>query len=191
MYGPPPSDSESEDGFEMFLSSKDKPKPVYQPSHKDQINNNLYEAVEIGNLDKLRDLLKEYLQYYTIDTPLRHGWSVLQYACYSGHVSIVEYLLDLSADVNRQIDSFTPLLLACDCRKPEAATAIVNILLKYGAFINVADRNGLTPMMLAIKNGFNEIAETILKQVSLEAEDMQGKKLMFIHGTQRYWRIIN
>lgn len=174
-YGPPVSDIESEDEFEIYFTGEGKSKQTYEPSYEDQINDALYEAVTSGDLNKVKDLRKEHSQYYSIDVPLRQGWSLLQYACYHGHLLIVQYLLEAGADVNRQIDGMTPFILACDCEKPEEALGIVTYLLKHGAFINVADRSGTTPMMLAIKRGLYNVANLIIKQVSLEAADMQGK----------------
>lgn len=174
MYGPPLTDSESEEEFEIYFAGEEKAKRAYQPSHKDQVNDALYEAVLSGDCAKVKEFLVEHAQYYTIDVPLRQGWSLLQYACYHGYLPIVEYLVEAGADVNRQIDSSTPLILACDCEKPECAFDIISFLLKNGAFINVADRSGTTPMMYAIKRGLVDVANLLIKQVSLEASDIQG-----------------
>lgn len=98
-------------------------------------------------------------------------------ACREGQLSFVRVLLeDLKADVNKQVDSFTPLMLACECTNKDSHTIdqIVQILLKYGAVINVSDKYGTTPFMHACKNGYIAIVRRMLKDVSFDSADNQG-----------------
>ena len=57
----------------------------------------LWRTVRAGNLEEAETLLKDGANVEARD---RYGWSLLHYACFHNHVSIVRFLLEHGADVN-------------------------------------------------------------------------------------------
>ncbi len=57
----------------------------------------LWRAIRAGNLEEAETLLKDGADVEVRD---RDGWSLLHYACFHNHVSIVRFLLEHGTDVN-------------------------------------------------------------------------------------------
>lgn len=105
------------------------------------------------------------------------GFTMLMYACKEGFLDIVEYLVeDKHADVNQQIDSVTPLMNCCDSnnKNDKVVEKMARLLLLHGAVVNVADKYGTTPFMLACKNEHTNVVQMLIKEVSFDAVDNQG-----------------
>ena len=90
----------------------------------------------------------------------RNGCSPLHFAAFGGHSSTVGLLMDAGATSNLLEDKngFAPLHAAAAGGQAEAVSALV---LK-GADKNVANRNGQTPLMLAIENGLSTVVDALL-----------------------------
>lgn len=123
-----------------------------------------------------REILKMLLRKPS--EKLRHSLpAALTAAVMAGNAEIVEDLLRAGADPNLRHESgTTPLLSACSRgtefvaeiltgRRPDKPTdwpAVVKALLKAGADVNVQDKNGMTPLLMARATGQKEIAELLL-----------------------------
>ncbi|CAO3681533.1 unnamed protein product [Rhizopus stolonifer] len=93
-----------------------------------------------NNLKELSNTLE--LNKDLIDTRDESGLSVLHYAVDRGHLEMVEYLLDIGADINiKTEDEETPLHLACISEQLETA----NVLIKRGCEKESKDAEGKTP----------------------------------------------
>ncbi|KAM7346079.1 ankyrin repeat, SAM and basic leucine zipper domain-containing protein 1 [Cochliomyia hominivorax] len=173
IYRPPDSDSEDDyDGFSFGDDIIKKQKRTYW--HKDD-EQELYEAVMDGNLDEVRQQVD--LLNFNVNASVKGGFTLLLHACKQGYFDIVEYLvLEKQADVNKQIDSITPLMNVCDsCTKDShIIDKMAQLLLQKGAIINMADKYGTTPFMLACKNGHTNIVRLMINNVSFDAFDNQG-----------------
>lgn len=101
------------------------------------------------------------------------GWTILFHACKYGTLDIVKFLLKRGDNVNKQIDSTTPLMLACQ-NKTEDVIEIIKHLLINGAVLNISDNYGKTPLMFAIGNGLTEAVQIFIKNASLESTDNDG-----------------
>lgn len=102
----------------------------------------------------------------------RFGGTALIPAADRGHVEIVEYLLQHSdVDVNHINDlGWTALLEAVILGDGgERHTEIVRLLVDNGADVNIADREGITPMQHAISRNYSNIV-TILEQASMSKD---------------------
>lgn len=109
-------------------------------------------------------------------------WTALMFACYNGHLDLVRCLInDFNADVNKSMNSGTALLLACSADRTDEETMhdIVKILLENKALVNVRNRNGETPLIMAIISGFESIVNLLLPHATLEACDNGGNTALF------------
>ncbi|MFC3800855.1 ankyrin repeat domain-containing protein [Cohnella sp. GCM10012308] len=87
-----------------------------------------------------------------------------------GHVEVVEELLSRSdTDVNHVNNlHWTALLEAVILGNGgEKHQQIVRLLISHGADLNIADRDGLTPLMHARQRGFREIADILTEAGAL------------------------
>ncbi len=93
----------------------------------------------------------------------RYGGTALIPACHHGHVEAVKILLNTRIDldhVNRL--GWTALLEAVVLGDGGAVhTEIVGLLIKAGANVNIADRNGVTPLGHARARGYRALAALI------------------------------
>lgn len=171
-YGPP-RDSDSDSSYDGFYFSDDmkrsKPAPYVDPEQK------LYNAVLDGDLQTMREEMQKLV--FQVDQTVKGGPNLLMLACREGHYEIVEWLVEKAkANVNRQLDSVMPLMMACDSQNkdPYVAEKIVRLLLRHGAVVNVSDKYGMTPFMFACQNGFTGVVRLLIKDVSFDAVDNQG-----------------
>lgn len=119
------------------------------------------------------------------------SWTILFHACKCGTLEVVQFLLNRGDNVNKQIDSTTPLMLACQ-NHTEHAIEIIELLLENGAVLNISDAHGRTPLMFAIGNGLTEAVKLFIKNASLEATDNNGWTVSLINSDLNiFYFIIN
>ncbi|XP_055911357.1 uncharacterized protein LOC129945570 isoform X2 [Eupeodes corollae] len=176
MYGPPETDSEDDyDGFTfgdtIIEDHRNRNRNRYVFEQKS--DHDIEQAIEEGELNKFIDLVEE--RNINVNDLLRNGSSIMAIACRTGQFEIVRYLIEQKVNVNKQVDSVTPLMETCACKKrsPEV-TKIAKILLDAGAVVNVSDKYGTTPFMLACQNGHLEVVQLLIEDVSFDACDNQG-----------------
>lgn len=102
---------------------------------------------------------------YTLD---HEGFTQLMQACYKGNIDKVKGQLFFDANVNFQDtqDGFTPLYTATAGNKIE----IVKLLLEEGANPQIKEHRGITPLMIAQKHGFTEIAEILEAHIAKKSD---------------------
>ncbi|XP_034476916.1 probable serine/threonine-protein kinase DDB_G0278535 [Drosophila innubila] len=173
-FGPPPdsddSDDSSYDGF--YFPDKLQREKVRLHVPRDQ---KLYDALLNGDLQRVCEEIDEL--HFPVDEGVCGGDTMLMHACRSGFYELASHLVnELKANVNKQVDSVMPLMLACDCqaKDPYVAEKLVRLLLNHGAVINVSDKYGMTPFMFACRKGFSNIVRLLIKDVSFDAVDNQG-----------------
>jgi ankyrin repeat protein len=126
------------------------------------------------------------------NAPDKYGRTPLHYAAYCGDISAVVRLLRRGANPNAQDEiGQTPLHVASrfdiaklllkhgadpnirtkhDGRTPlhyvaaEGRLAVVGLLLKYGAYLDVRDSYGKTPLYLAVQNRHADVTHYLLKK---------------------------
>jgi ankyrin repeat protein len=108
-------------------------------------------------------------------------YTYLRLAIEMKDVAEVRQLIQDGADVNQltQIDSedsFTPLLIAVNLDDCPAKFQILQILLDYGADINLPDHDGITPLQVAPVLGSYAIVE-LLATGAINAEEVQDSEL--------------
>jgi ankyrin repeat protein len=91
-----------------------------------------------------------------VDARNRFGESALMSAALAGHPTTIRLLLEKGADPNaRDVDSRTALMLSRDDKET------VEALLKGGADVRTTDKEGMSPLMVAIKR-YDEEKEALL-----------------------------
>ncbi|CAE7533520.1 ANKRD27 [Symbiodinium sp. CCMP2592] len=119
---------------------------------QDQLNSALVDAAAEGELDIITQLLEARAD---LDG---HDWrrlAPLHAACRSGQRDVATLLLDLGADVNRDLAGSTPLCAACEGNHED----IVEMLGFRGA-----DPNLGSPLVIAQENGNDDIMEMLIHQ---------------------------
>ena len=115
----------------------------YHPSHRfvslfSQAEEKLRRAAEYGDIDTVRELLKD--GSINEDSYDSSGWVALHNACYFNHRDIAELLLDHGASIERRTpNGETPLLLACQTEDDIESIFTVKLLLGRGADVNAQD----------------------------------------------------
>jgi len=97
------------------------------------------------------------------------NWHAFYRAVESGRIPLVQRLLNLGADPNRQEDDgLTPLLLAVG----RGDLKLVKVLLKTGADPQKTAQKGLTALDLAIQGGHRDIVQLLEKRVAASARSL-------------------
>lgn len=98
------------------------------------------------------------------------GWTPLHYAATSGHVAIIELLLEQNAYIDAESpNGTTPLMMAAHYGSPAA----VKLLLEAGADPGIRNQLGLTAIDFANRAGRQDAAELIA--ASVRAAKPKGK----------------
>jgi SepF-like predicted cell division protein (DUF552 family) len=132
------------------------------------LNEKLLDAVEEGDIAKVKELLKKGSDPNARDhgpreRVWRYGKTPLCLAVEHGHTEIVKLLIEHGADVNAScyIDSFeTPLHQAV----VDDDTEIAKLLIQNGADVNARRSfDGLTPLHLAASGGYSRMVRLLLE----------------------------
>ena len=93
----------------------------------------------------------------------RYGGTALIPACHYGHVDTVRELLKTKIDVDHvnNLGWTAPLEAVILGDGGAAHTEIVALLVAHGARVNLADREGVTPLQHAKRRGYLEIAQIL------------------------------
>jgi len=139
------------------------------------LDEELFEAVKKGDIDRVRELLAKGANVNTND---RHkdSWiydqTPLHVAAHEGHKYVARLLLEHGAVVNaRDKHGFTPLYYAVGGGHID----IVSILLEHGADVNARDKSGNTPLHYVALLGKAVVAKLLLEfGADVNARDEEG-----------------
>ena len=101
----------------------------------------------------------------------------LMYAASNCEYDVMDYLLRRGADPNFNQRGYTVLMSACACIKKyqEEQVKCVQLLMEYGSNVNARQSNGVTPLMLACKEGREMVvAELINAEANINEQDCMG-----------------
>ncbi|KHN79761.1 Ankyrin repeat domain-containing protein SOWAHC [Toxocara canis] len=125
------------------------------------------EACTKGDIESVRELLKEKPDLISYASILCQKYSGLHYAAKGGHHDVVRLLLNSGADVNLRTSGYTALHLAAICKH----TKVIEVLLKeYRADCNIVDLSGRT---------FDYYAGSLMSDVWRTKRDGDGDKSCF------------
>ncbi|XP_052245742.1 serine/threonine-protein phosphatase 6 regulatory ankyrin repeat subunit B-like [Dreissena polymorpha] len=129
----------------------------------------LHEAASSGDLEAV----KFFISRKHVDSYDQTGRTALHIAIENGHVTCVQELLLLGADVN--IPNKSTGQTACHQASFLGRSDILDILLRYGAAVFEIDRENCDPLHYAAKNDAAVAIETLAKLgVSMECRDKVG-----------------
>ena len=120
----------------------------------------LRNAVEHGNISAVKYLIQFGAKVDNVDT---NGVSPLLLACKRNHLHVVEILLNYTANINIKTDQKeTPLMESCQ----NGNLQLVNCLLSNNPspFLNDKDKDGKTPLEVAIDNHHTTIVMALIKK---------------------------
>ncbi len=127
-----------------------------QNSHGFSFNNPLIDAVDEGNENKVRALIKSGI---SPDSVGDFGVTPLMRASFRGNIKLIQLLLESGAYINAaDVGGDTALHLAAR----NGHSAAVEMLLSYGAFIDVTDKEKWTPLMRAVMAKKPDIAKILI-----------------------------
>jgi ankyrin repeat/SAM/basic leucine zipper domain-containing protein 1 len=127
-----------------------------------------------GNVQVLQSLIEEKILPVDVIT---QGWTPLMFAASNCQYNAMEFLIKKGANPNFHKDCYTVLMCACASIKQtqEIRLKCVQLLLDFGADVNMKQRNGVTPLMIACKEGSEKIVEELIKRnADINAQDFMG-----------------
>jgi len=141
----------------------------------------MFRAAETGDIRTVHYILglsanKEHPKHINLDATSVKQWTALHYACYMGHLAVVEALLTSmqKLDVNSQTENgYTPLMLAAD----RGHIDIARLLIECGADIHVTNAKGKTAIYVAREREYHDIATFLTECSSSKREELDGMDL--------------
>lgn len=133
----------------------------------------LYEACAVGELDRVRSLLKAdpgLVNQFASD-----GFQPLGLACFFGHTDLVRFLIESGAELNSP--SLNPLqVMPLHSAAAGSWVEIVRMLVTHGASVNARQADDFTPLHSAAQNGSLEIIQILVDAgAEVNARDSEGK----------------
>jgi ankyrin repeat protein len=113
----------------------------------------LWEAAAIGDLETARSAVGQDQSLLDAFSP--DGFTPLGLAAFFGSLPVLEWLLEQGADPNLAAQN---QMSVCPIH-----SAAANLLVAYGAQVNVAQRGGWTPLHQAADHGFQHLVEFLLE----------------------------
>lgn len=128
----------------------------------------IHSACREGNVDEVKQLIESGADLRGAD---ECGFLPIHYACMFGHEEIARLLLQACVDV---IDNLATTYLNPNPLSPlhwavvgpeghEGRESVVRTLLGFGAEVDIRDRAGRTPLLLACYRGYKEVVEVLLE----------------------------
>lgn len=122
----------------------------------DQYMNQVLDSIRAGSLAKVKTLVTSTKDANRADS---NGKTISHYAVYYGMVDILNYLIEMKADIDNKCNyNNTPLFEAVEQGKQE----VVKILLSHGADKNTVNNNGYTLLHVACSEGHLELVKLFI-----------------------------
>ncbi|XP_017568912.1 fibronectin type 3 and ankyrin repeat domains protein 1-like isoform X2 [Pygocentrus nattereri] len=111
-----------------------------------------------GHLDIVKYLRKSGATWQSQD---KGGCTPLHWAADGGHLPVIAYMIQdgCELDVRDSVSHWTPLMRVSAL---SGNAAVASHLIRAGTDVNVRDKDGKTPLMLAVLNNHEELVELLL-----------------------------
>ncbi|KAF8763623.1 Serine/threonine-protein phosphatase 6 like protein [Argiope bruennichi] len=150
------------------------------------VKNALFDAMVIGNIEKLQLLIKQGADVKARNLNL---WTSLHFAAMGGNIEIMKFLLCYNLNVNdKDINGQTPLHVASFFGQ----TNIIKFLIeKSEVNINDTDNLGKIPLHIAAQNGHESVINLLIKYHSnIKAKDKVGCSPLFYAVVNNYKNVV-
>lgn len=156
-------------------------------------NYTLIGAIETGNMERVKKLLNEDNEIHNyINEKDDEGNTPLHYAIYYDNLELIELLLkQKNIKVNAKNEKgFAPLHIVILGNSINSLN-ILEYLLDNGANINVQDKNGHTPLHVAISQNDIEVIEMLLeRRIKINTQTKVGNTAMHYAVSTNYVSIV-
>uniref|UniRef100_A0A8C9WH82 Fibronectin type III and ankyrin repeat domains 1 n=1 Tax=Scleropages formosus TaxID=113540 RepID=A0A8C9WH82_SCLFO len=121
--------------------------------------NSLMLACFAGHLDIVQCLRSAGALWTSVDMG---GCTALHWATDGGHLEILSYMIDdgCEVDVRDNVSQWTPLMRVSAL---SGNTSVASLLISGGADVNARDKDGKTPLMMAVLNNHEELVQLLLE----------------------------
>uniref|UniRef100_A0A8B9KPF9 Ankyrin repeat domain 28 n=1 Tax=Astyanax mexicanus TaxID=7994 RepID=A0A8B9KPF9_ASTMX len=142
-------------------------------------------AAACGHIGVLGALLQAAQSLNTVPVIMDNcGYTPLHWACYNGHDTCVEALLEQEVFHKMEGNSFSPLHCAVTPLHAAAYTDHVEclqLLLGHNAQVNAIDALGKTPLMMAAENGQTNAVEVLVSRAKADLTLQDANKNSALH----------
>lgn len=146
----------------------------------------VFDVARSGTVEEMNALVQ--IKNDTINAVNAHGYSTLILACYRGNKPVAEYLASKVNNINYNSSSGTALAAAAI----KGDVTMVKILLENKANPDLADANGMTPLMFASQFDNKELLLLLLKyKANTTVANSEGKSAMDYAVHNKNQEIIN
>jgi ankyrin repeat protein len=122
-----------------------------------EVNEKLIHSIQQNNISEVMNCLQQGADINYVDSI---GYLPVHYAIIYGFYDIVQFLLMKGADFSTYLTGFSSLVFACQY----GHVSILSLLLSYGGNINEKDKNGLSPIMMALLTYHFQVMEFCVLQ---------------------------
>jgi len=153
-------------------------------------NDDFIQAAEVGDLQRLKELIAEWKVTgdFDINATNKKGATALILASYAGHINIVQFLIDEGAKVNAHTDNGISALWIASY---EGYLDIVKFLVTQGADLNVKENNGATALMASSQTGHLSVLHFLVSQgADVNAHANNGITALWIASSQGHIDIV-
>ena len=136
-----------------------------------ELNNALFEAAEIGNVDECQRLIQSGAN---VNAVYYDGWTLLHWAAHNGHFDVCQLLINEERTNVNATNRYgkTPLHWAAWHGHAE----VCHLLIERGANVNAIERHGMTPLHLAALNGRVEVCRLLIQaDANVHATNNNGR----------------
>lgn len=124
----------------------------------------IFEATVLGRSMQVAEMIKQSPEMLRAYSP--GGYTILCLAVNFGQRDTAQRLIDVGADVNqpsRDMNNIRPIHGAMMLEDTDKALSISRLLLKKGACVNIHQKQGMTPLHLAVSRQKKHLVEILLK----------------------------
>ncbi|GEN72902.1 ankyrin repeat domain-containing protein [Chryseobacterium lathyri] len=132
----------------------------------------IFDIARSGTVAEVKELIKQDPDI--INKTNENGFSTLILACYRGNTPVAEFLITHVKNINYASGEGTALTASVF----KGDKNLTQKLLENKADPNIADTNGITPLIYAVQSQNKEIVELLLKnKANKTLSDKQGKTI--------------